>query len=263
MLYLTGDTHGENLGRFSYARNPFLRTLTSEDVVAVLGDTALMWPGCERETSYTMRELSRKPFAIVFVLGNHDNYDWAETLPVVNAFGGRMRQMVVDGTTYENRYVVDSWTVADLCGRHCLLCAHAKSHDIDHLYQPDDKRGMAAARRRGEWFRVAHRTWWPQEALDVSRIEPFVQEHEEEHFDAILTHDCPGCFFRVAPHAGDALRLEPTEQEGYFDSWVRELDYDVWAHGHMHHETLRYEESGKTHWCLYHDICPIDLLAGR
>lgn len=261
MLYLTGDTHGDNLGRFSFRRRPGMRSWTEDDVAVVLGDTALMWPGYEKETAYVLDQLVSKPFAIVFILGNHDNYDWAETLPQVDVFGGTMRQIVVDGVTYENRFIVDSWTVADLSGYHCLLCAHAKSHDIDHLYQPDDKEGIAAAKRRGEWFRVAHKTWWPQEELDIGAIEPFIQEHENERFDAILTHDCPGMFCSFAGHESGA-RMKATEQERYFDDLRRRLDYGIWAHGHMHHEWFAYKDyesfykEGRKRmlYCVYHEF---------
>lgn len=267
MLYLTGDTHGDNLGRFSFRRHLGMKNWTKDDVAVVLGDTALMWPGCERETAYVLGQLASKPFAIIFILGNHDNYDWAETLPQVDVFGGTMRQIVIDGVTYENRFVVDSWTVADLSGYHCLLCAHAKSHDIDRLYQPDDKEGIAAAKRRGEWFRVAHETWWPQEELDIDAIEPFIQEHENERFDAVLTHDCPGMFCAFVGHGG-GVRMKATEQEEYFDGLRRRLDYGIWAHGHMHHEWFAYKDyesfykDGRKRmlYCFYHEWFAADKL---
>ncbi len=270
MLYLTGDTHGDNLERFSFRRHLQMRNWTENDVAVVLGDTALMWPGCEKETAYVLDQLASKPFTIIFILGNHDNYDWAETLPQVDVLGGTMRQIVVNDTVYENRFIVDSWTTADLSGYHCLLCAHAKSHDIDHLYQPDDKEGIAAAKRRGEWFRVAHKTWWPQEELDTEAIEPFIQEHENERFDAILTHDCPGMFCAFAGHE-NGERMRATEQEEYFDGLRRRLDYGIWVHGHMHHEWFAYKDyeafykDGRKRmlYCVYHNFFAADKLLGH
>ena len=254
MLYLTGDTHGDNLARLSYGRWPVLRELGADDVLVILGDTGLMWPGFEGEASFTMRELACKPFTIVFLLGNHDNYDWAETLPEVDVLGGRMRQVVIDGVTYPNRYVVDSWTVADLGGLHCLLCAHAESHDIDHLYDEDDKEGILAAKRRHEWFRVAHKSWWPQEALDVSAFDAYMEGHSDEHFDAVLTHDAPSWFTTVAsPNAGSDTPLRPTEGQLCLDRWRERLDFDVWAHGHFHYQLCHYEhpeQRGKRLFCL-------------
>lgn len=268
MLYVTGDTHGDNVGRFSFKRHPGMKKWVKDDVVVVCGDTALMWPGYEKETVYTLEQLKCKPFTIVFILGNHDNYDWAETLPQVNVFGGTMRQIVVDDVVYENRFIVDSWTVADLSGYHCLLCGHANSHDIQHLYQPDDKEGIAAAEKRREWFRVAHKTWWPQETLDIDAIEPFIQEHENERFDAVLTHDCPGMFLSFAAHANGGPRFAPTEQEEYFDSLRRRLDYGIWVHGHMHLDWFCYKDyeafyrdgSKRLLFCIYHNFFAADKL---
>lgn len=265
MLYLTGDTHGENVERFSFKKNKGLKTLTKDDIFVVLGDTAIGWPDSGNYTKYTMEQLKCKPFTIIFVFGNHDNYDWAETLPQVDVFGGTMRQIVVDDVVYENRYIVDSWTVADLSGYHCLLCAHAKSHDIQHLYREDDYEGIAMAKKRGEWFRVAHKTWWPQEELDTEAIEPFIQEHENERFDAILTHDCPGMFCHIAGPDG-GMRLKPTSQEDYFDSWRERLSYEVWVHGHLHYEFFCYRDyeawyrrhENRRLYCIYHCVFSIE-----
>ncbi len=258
MLYLTGDTHGENLGRFSYRAHPGLRELTEDDAVVVLGDTALMWPGREKETLYTLRQLARKPFTIVFLLGNHDNYDWAETLPRVSVFGGRMRQAAIDGEVFENRYVVDSWTTADLSGYHCMLIAHADSHDIERVYEPWDKKGIKRAKRNKEWFRVAHRTWWPQEALDIGALDLYLQEKKEERLDLVLTHDCPSAFLRES-----RLGLRPTAQERYFEHMRETLPHRLWAHGHMHWDWPCYgDRGGKRCCCLYRGIAPAKALLG-
>lgn len=269
MLYLTGDTHGDIVERFSYRENPFLRELTKDDVVVVLGDVGLMWPlenktDTEKAADYIMRQLESKPFTIIFLFGNHDNYDYAETLPEitwscgpVSIEDGYVRPVVIGDKTYKNRYMVDSWTVADLSGYHCLLCAHADSHDIEHLYREDDIEGIAMAKRRGEWYRVAHESWWPQEKLDIDTVEPFIKKHEDEHFDAILTHDCPSLFCKE-------FGLAATEQEEYFDSLRERLDFDVWVHGHMHKEWAYYQDKNcnpeRSLFCLYHYIDPVDAL---
>lgn len=270
MLYLTGDTHANILERFSYKNYPFLQELTKDDVVVVLGDVGLMWPlendyATNKVADYIMRQLESKPFKIIFLLGNHDNYDYAETLPeIICSSGpisiedGYMRPVVIGDKTYKDRYIVDSWAVMNLSGYHCLLCAHAKSHDIEHLYEQDDKEGIAAAKKRHEWYRVVHESWWPQEELDITAIEPFYQKHKGEHFDAILTHDCPGIFCGKANRPGEIGRLRPTRQERNFDTWLDELDFDVWAHGHMHYDWFPYTYNEKKLYCLYHGFNDLD-----
>lgn len=272
MLYLTGDTHGDILERFSYNNYPFLRELTKDDVVVVLGDAGLMWPlendyATNKAADYIMRQLESKPFKIVFLLGNHDNYDYAESLPEtiylsgnVSIEDGFVRPVIIDNKTYAGRYIVDSWATMNLSGYHCLLCAHAKSHDIENLYEQDDKEGITAAKRRHEWYRVVHESWWPQEELDIAAIEPFIQKHKGEHFDAILTHDCPGIFCGKTNRPGSFGRLRPTRQERYFDTWLDELDFDVWAHGHMHHDWFPYTHDNKKLYCLYRGFDDLDEL---
>ena len=41
MIYITGDCHGEVLQRFSYNKHPFLKNLTTNDTIFVLGDIGL------------------------------------------------------------------------------------------------------------------------------------------------------------------------------------------------------------------------------
>lgn len=249
--WLTGDTHGENAGRFSHRRHGFLRGLTADDVVVVLGDTGLMWPGAEAETLHFLKQMEGRPYQVIFLFGNHDNYDWAETLPEVDAFGGRLRQVVAGGREWPGRYVCSDWAVLDLAGEHCLLCAHADSHDADLLFDRDDKEGMREARRRHQWYRIRHWSWWPQEALDLGAFGAFAREHAGERFDAVLTHDCPAIIHERLPR-GDLAGRPVTAQEELFDELRRELDFGVWAHGHMHRDDLAYcDEKGVRLFCLY------------
>ncbi len=259
-LYLTGDTHGENIERFSFRKHKWLRELTADDVVVVLGDTGLMWPGYKKEAAHFPHSIEDKPFQIIFLLGNHDNYDWAETLPEVEAFGGVLRQVVADDRAWPGRYVCKDWAVLDLAGKHCLLCAHADSHDAWSLYDADDHEGIKLAKKRRERFRIRHVSWWPQEKLDVEAFEEFIHRHKGEHFDAILTHDRPAVMQERLPRHGEPAR-PVTDQEKFFDRLREELDFGVWAHGHMHYERLAYyDEAGVRLFCLYGEFTSIDEL---
>lgn len=259
-LYLTGDTHGENIERFSYNRHEFLKGLTADDVAVVLGDAALMWPGLEAETLRFLQNMEAKPFQVVFLFGNHDNYDWAETLPEVDAFGGRLRQVVAGGRAWPGRYVCDNWAVLELAGRRCLLCAHAQSNDATILFDADDKNGIRQAKRRREWFRIRHQSWWPQEKLDAGALSAFAESLAGEHIDVVLTHDCPTFYYtKVTPW--ELVARWPTEQEKLFDRLRQELDFGVWAHGHMHRGRFAYrDEGGARLFCLYDEFSSIDEL---
>ena len=104
MLYITGDTHGDvdmshlssrTLKRCCAEQNVDFHTITA---AIVLGDFGLPWYDCavytngihptEKTDAYLLRWYNKKPFTILAVMGNHDNYDVIEKLPEVSLFGG-------------------------------------------------------------------------------------------------------------------------------------------------------------------------------
>lgn len=238
MLILKGDCHGD-FSCFDFAEGE----LTKDDVIVVLGDCGLMWPGWEEETVKYLDRTFSDPYTVIFIFGNHDNYDWAETLSKSNMFGGTVRPIEIGGKLYPHRFVVDDTTILDLCGEHCLLIPHADSHDVaGGIFEPDDIEGIEEAKRGFYHFRIKHQTWWEQEKLNIPKTEAFLTLHKDEHFDAILTHDCPALFCSHGRGDGGA-RFKPTPAEEYLETLRQTLDFDVWAHGHMHFDFVPY--SGK------------------
>ena len=262
-LFLTGDSHGLNLERFSYAHSPHLKKMyggfQEGDVAVILGDTALMWPGLEATTEYELDEMVRtKPgLSVVFMFGNHDNYVWAKSLPEVDAFGGRAKRVVVSCKTYENFYVVDKPTMMRLCGHSCLLVPGAQSHDIDALVLPgEDQLGLPYMRR------TIDDTWWPEEEIDIRVTLDLLDTLDgPARFDLVLTHDCPAYFTEIAsPHGGAGTRMNPTVGERFLQTLYRNLDFGYWFHGHMHYEFFPYTDPIRTDFtgpkccCIYHEI---------
>ena len=74
MIFLTGDCHGE-FERFSKKqrmRQPFM--MTEKDFVIICGDMGLVWAD-DKEFIYNKKWLCELPFTILWVQGNHENYD--------------------------------------------------------------------------------------------------------------------------------------------------------------------------------------------
>lgn len=88
MVYVTGDTHGD-LSHLKGAR------LKKGDTLLVCGDFGFVWYGDERD-SKALAALSRKKYNVLFVDGVHENYALLEQYPVVEAFGGRARQLAAN-----------------------------------------------------------------------------------------------------------------------------------------------------------------------
>lgn len=87
MLYVTGDTHGE------YARFrslPYgMKSLDSQDTLIVCGDFGYIFRDDNKEQEY-LEFLSKLPFRLLFVDGNHENFDKIYSYPIDMWCGGKV-----------------------------------------------------------------------------------------------------------------------------------------------------------------------------
>ena len=80
MVYATGDTHG-NFLRFHAENFPEQETMTKNDYVIICGDFGGVWDGSEKEQQ-TLDWLESLPFTVLFVSGNHEDFDLLKRFPV-------------------------------------------------------------------------------------------------------------------------------------------------------------------------------------
>ena len=130
MIYVTGDCHG-NFARFEQKHFPEQANMTKDDTVIITGDFGGVWFGDSRDDE-TLDWLERLPFTLVFVCGNHENYDALERYPVVEWHGGKVHHIrphvlhLMRGQIFE------------LEGHRFFTMGGAKSHDIeDGILEPD------------------------------------------------------------------------------------------------------------------------------
>lgn len=96
MIYIMGDTHGD-FARFSAKR---LRRvgmeLTQEDYIIICGDFGLCWAK-DKTFEYHCKNFAEKPYTILWVQGNHENYDMIGEYPLEEWHGGKVRHIIRDG----------------------------------------------------------------------------------------------------------------------------------------------------------------------
>jgi predicted phosphodiesterase len=235
MLFITGDTHRKVVDRFSFKQHPELRSARPQDVIFQLGDFGQPFGlRTYKEARYTFRFLDEKPWTTIVVGGNHDDYDYWESCPQVELFGGVARQAQFQEEKY-SVFFVDQTTIFDIENNHILCIPKAQSHDIWNLLdpdQPDFKFRKRSLRKDNLWFRVKHESWWPQEKIDIEKNIDFMKQHEQEHFDLILSHDAPSLITEWFIRQG--MPIKPTEGERYLEMLRKVLDFDCWIHGHFH-----------------------------
>lgn len=142
-LFVTGDTHRHlDMEKFSPVNFPIEDSLTSEDVVWILGDSALCFFGNAMDTRI-QDWWEGRPYTVISTIGNHDNWDLIERLPIVEKYGGRLYEV------RPNLFYADDG-VFTINGKTILNVNGADSQD--------------------KVRRQTHRDWWSQEQITEERI---------------------------------------------------------------------------------------------
>lgn len=139
MIYVTGDTHGDQI-LWDASIGNFLK---EGDTIIVLGDFGIgffdgrHWP---EEMFYDY--LSEQKYTVLFVDGNHENFEKLDSFPAGKWYGGRVQFVrsnvihLMRGETY------------DIDGKKLFCFGGGYSLDKD--------------------YRVQGRAWWPQEIRQIA-----------------------------------------------------------------------------------------------
>ena len=91
-IYVTGDIHGYPIRLSDESLKENGIPLSKNDKLIVCGDFGLPWYG-DKEEECCLDWLEAKPFEILFVDGNHENFDLLYKLPVEERYGGKVRKL--------------------------------------------------------------------------------------------------------------------------------------------------------------------------
>ena len=122
MIYATGDLHGNSL-RFQPQYFPEQSEMTKDDYMIVCGDFGCVWNG-DKSDDPQLDRLEALPFTVLFVDGNHENFDALNEHPLEQWHGGRVHKIrphvirLMRGQAFE------------LQGHTFFTMGGAQSHDI-------------------------------------------------------------------------------------------------------------------------------------
>lgn len=256
MIYITGDCHG-NFGRFTKHQRrklPFL--LGRNDYVIVCGDLGLLWVK-DKELAYNLRWLSSLPFTLLWVQGNHENYNMIAEYPVEIWHGGKVRHIVRDKII-----LLERGQVFHMEEKSFFTFGGASSHDIQggilDRTLPDFRKNKKRAIRSGLPYRIRNESWWEQEL--PSEVE--MQEGRsnlsrvDDTVDYVISHCLSGGMQeKLESYYGGGPRLyEQDILTNYFDELEGKLQYRVWFCGH-YHVNLQLDEK---HRILYKDMLSLE-----
>ncbi len=258
MIYLTGDCHGD-FYRFTKRQRlklPFL--LGDNDYVIVCGDLGLLWAK-DGEFAYNLEWLSRLPFTILWVQGNHENYDLIAEYPMEMWHGGKVRHIARDKII-----LLERGQVFCIEGKNFFTFGGASSHDVEggilDMNSPTYAQEKKAARKSGLSYRIKGISWWEQELPSLAEIQEARKNLSNVGYcvDYVVTHCLSSSMQDLLTQYPILSRRVRSSYKAdiltdFFDELEKKLKYKQWYCGH-YHVTFNLDDK---HAILYKDIVPL------
>ena len=230
MIYITGDLHNtidmnsisiKKLRNYCYWQQSSHEKITN---LIILGDFGLPWCDCavdeegihptDKQDKYLLNWLNQKPFTILAVMGNHENYNMIEKLPEVEMFGNRTLKVS------KNIFFLKRGHFYNIEGKSFLVLGGAESQDKE--------------------FRKLNVSYWEQELMsdeeEISCLKR-IEEHGTQ-VDYILSHTGPIEGISLVESSCDDPKyreLYRRDKAGRFNDKINEImTYKKWFFGHWH-----------------------------
>lgn len=157
MVYITGDMHGEQ--RVNEIID-FLNSHPETTNLIILGDFGGIW---DRNDETIIKELSNQRANILFIDGNHENFDLLEQSPIENWHGGKVHRIS------HNVLHLMRGSVFEIECKSYFAYGGAESSDKDK--------------------RIEHISWWEQETATEKEILSAQRTLQDiRSVDYIITH---------------------------------------------------------------------------
>ena len=205
MIYITGDTHGEQ-ARFSPAAMPGEENFGREDTLIICGDFGYIFEANERENAF-LDVLAEKPYRICFCDGNHENFPAIYAYPKEKWNGGfvhRIRRNVLH---------LMRGQIFEIEGKRIFTMGGAYSID--------------------RYMRLEGLSFWREELPTNDEYREAAQNLEEvgKRVDCIITHTAPREVIRRMGHYPD---MHDAELTGFLEWIMYEVKFERWFFGHWH-----------------------------
>ena len=208
-IFVTGDTHGDiSIQKIKYFKKIMVTDLTRDDILIVCGDMGICWDG-DRFDKYIQTYWSQQPMTVLFIDGNHENFDVLTKYPITEKWGGKVQQIT------ENVYHLMRGEIYNIYDKTFFAFGGAASHD-KHCR----KEGIS---------------WWPQEMPSQEEYENGIRSLECNNYsvDFVITHSVDKESLKlINPH------YETDSLNQFFNIVKNDIEYSHWFCGHYHLDGL-------------------------
>lgn len=212
-IAITGDIHGTDFRRIKKAKKLGIDTLI------VCGDFGYVWNNL-KENEYNLRIIDNIGVKVLFLDGNHENFDELERYPYKNMFGGKVQVL--------RKNII-----------HLLR---------GEIYKINNKKVfvMGGAISSDKEFRIKGKSWWEQEVPNKRERQNAMLNLKDcnNEVDIILTHTAPTSIIKqINIEYGD-------EYTDFLEGINGGTKFKHWYFGHMHIN----RKIDDKHTCIYTDF---------
>lgn len=207
MIYITGDLHGD-INRFSDDFLPNQSEWTEKDYLIVCGDFEFLFLNNEREKEQ-LDSLEQKLFKILWVDGNHENFNALSEYPVEEWNGGKVHRI------RKNIFHLMRGQRFEIEGK--KFFAMGGAYSIDRGWREKDISYWDAEIPNNEEYKEATDTIF----------------RNNKKFDYIITHTAPKEIIWRLGYYPDPHDMELT---GYLEWVMYECEFRRWFFGHFHED---------------------------
>ena len=144
-IFITGDIHlNVDIKKLGFKNWPASRELDKEDTLIICGDAGFTWND-SNEVKYWCDWLEDRPYTVISVLGNHENYDLLRAIPITNWHGAKVHRVRPHVMYIENGEI---FTI----NNQTFFCMGGAT-SVDKAYRKEGK------------------SWWPQEIASYQEME--------------------------------------------------------------------------------------------
>lgn len=211
MIYITGDTHGDQY-QWSEKIAP---ALGEGDQIIVVGDFGVgFWNGRYWDEEQFFDWLSEQPYTVLFIDGNHENFQKLGTYPVESWNGGKIHRL------RDNLIHLMRGEVYQMDGK--SLFTFGGGYSIDKY-------------RRKEGI-----SWWPEEMPSQEEYQNAERNLEMAGncVDYIITHTAPSeSVYYLSTMRNLGIMDNVVEERPlttFLDEIQRRISYKRWYCGHFH-----------------------------
>lgn len=232
MIKVTGDVHGDFI-KFEDNNMPGESTWSSNDTLIICGDFGFVWyddayPEGKTYFESMLDKLEQKDYDILFVDGNHENFDLLYEYPEVERYGNSVRQI------RNNIFHLQRGLIYTIENKTFFVFGGA--------YSVDKASRVAFNPERSKDKPVL---WWPQELPNGEEYERGIASLKAVNYkvDYIITHTAPNIVlemlkYTLPPQERSDFFIDPHDMQlrSYLDMIWHNTKFTRWYFGHWHQD---------------------------